>query len=65
MKTYRKHNLDILLLLFDQGLEIDINFDAECLVVGFSLISFLLDIVHALTALLTIDFQLFDFVKTG
>lgn len=57
------HKLNILLLCLHHGLKIYINFDAECLVICLTLTTFLFDIIHAFSSLLSINLQLFDFIE--
>lgn len=61
--TYRLHELDVLLLLLDHGLEVDVDFDAKSLVGCLALTPHLLYIVHSFATFLPVDLQFFDLVK--
>jgi biotin transporter BioY len=60
--TYWLHKLNVFLLLLNHGLEVNINLNAESLIVSFTLATLFFDVVHSSTTVFSIDFQLFYLV---
>ena len=63
MLTYWLHVLYIINLLLDHSLEVNVYFDSQCLIIGFSLAAFLFDVVHTTTSFLTINLEFLNFVQ--
>ena len=61
----RSHALHIILLFLNHGLEIYINFNAQCFIVGLTLTALLFDVIHALSTLFSIDLQFFDLIEAA
>jgi len=62
--TYWLHELNVFLLLLNHGLEVNVNLDAESLVVCFTLATLLFYVVHSSTTVLSVYLQLFYLVET-
>ena len=63
MLTYWLHVLYIINLFFDHSLEVNVYFDAQRLIIGFSLAAFLFDVVHTTTSFLTIDLEFLNLIQ--
>jgi len=59
----RHTDLHVLLLCFNHRLKVNIYLDTESLIIGLPLTPLFLDIIHAFSALFSVDFELFNFIE--
>jgi hypothetical protein len=62
--TYWLHCRNISHVMFDHDLEVNVNFDALSLVQLYSLSLLLFEVIHLLSAFLTVLLKTFDFLQT-